>query len=91
MKLIKPLTYYLCIVAFVNSAIGESTPENVLQFKKMAQQGDAKAQYELGVCYYYGDGVEKDLKKAKEWIEKARKAGYSEPDWAQVLDCEWPN
>ena len=28
--------------------------------KKAAQQGDADAQYNLGVMYHNGDGVEKD-------------------------------
>lgn len=29
-----------------------------------AQQGDALAQFDLGDCYYYGDGVAKDLSQA---------------------------
>ena len=28
-----------------------------------ANQGDARAQYNLGVCYGNGDGVEQDMKK----------------------------
>ena len=31
---------------------------------------------QLGVCYYYGNGVLKDTKKAKEWIKKSRDSGY---------------
>ena len=29
----------------------------------------------LGICYYLGKGVLKDLKKAKEWISKAYENG----------------
>ena len=40
---------------------------------KAAKQGDANAQYNLGVMYYHGKGVEQDYFKAREWYEKAVK------------------
>ena len=42
---------------------------------KNAQSGDSEAQYRLGDCYYYGDGVEQDYKKAVEWYEKSAEQG----------------
>lgn len=36
-----------------------------------AEQGDSDAQYQLGVMFYYGEGVSKDLSKAVNWIRKA--------------------
>jgi TPR repeat protein len=36
-----------------------------------AKQGDAIAQYNLGLCYYYGEGVEKDKNTALYWYKKA--------------------
>ena len=41
-----------------------------------AEKSFPKALYELGVCYYYGNGVEKDLTKAVEWFTKAAEQGY---------------
>jgi hypothetical protein len=38
--------------------------------EKAAAQGDAKAQYNLGLMYYHGQGVAKDLFKAREWYEQ---------------------
>ena len=32
----------------------------------------------MGLCYEKGDGVERNLKKAKEWYAKAAKQGYKE-------------
>ena len=32
----------------------------------------------MGDCYEKGDGVERNLKKAKEWYAKAAKQGYKE-------------
>jgi hypothetical protein len=40
-----------------------------------AEQGDAKAQYDLGVIYAKGTGVEKDVAKSFEWFHKAAEQG----------------
>ena len=42
---------------------------------KAAEEGDAKAQYYLGVMYNIGDGVPKDKAKAVEWLTKAAEQG----------------
>jgi TPR repeat protein len=47
-------------------------------YRKAAEQGDAGAQYNLGVLYGQGDGVPKDLKQAAEWYRKAAEQGYAE-------------
>jgi len=44
-------------------------------YAKEAEQGDATAQYNLGVMYFYGRGVPQDNSKAKEWILKAALQG----------------
>ncbi|KXB91570.1 tetratricopeptide repeat protein [Megasphaera hutchinsoni] len=49
---------------------------NELQ-KRMAEQGDAAAQYQLGVCYEHGKGVTQDYKKAVEWYQKAAEQGHT--------------
>lgn len=43
--------------------------------KKAAEEGRANWQCNLGVCYFYGSGVEKDLVEANKWYEKAGKQG----------------
>ena len=43
--------------------------------QKSAEDGDAFAQYELGLSYTDGFGVEKDLTKAAEWLRKAAEQG----------------
>ena len=44
-------------------------------FKSLAAQGDAMAQYHLGVAYVNGQGVPRDYTKAREWFEKAAVQG----------------
>ena len=41
--------------------------EAVRWYKKAADQGDADAQYDLGVAYYNGEGVPQDYAEAYFW------------------------
>jgi len=45
------------------------------QYRLAVERGDAAAQFNLGVCYAKGEGVEKDLKKAVEWFTSAAEQG----------------
>ena len=44
-------------------------------FRKAAEQGDAQAQNNLGLCYDNGDGVAKDSQQAVYWWRKAAEQG----------------
>ena len=44
-------------------------------FKKSAEQGNAKAQFNLGLSYYKGEGIGKDYSKAMHWFAKAAEQG----------------
>ncbi len=46
-------------------------------FMKSAREGNAQSMYIVGRYYEDGIGIEKDLKKAKEWYAKAKKRGNS--------------
>eukprot|EP00232_Nephroselmis_pyriformis_P003606 CAMPEP_0182909502 /NCGR_PEP_ID=MMETSP0034_2-20130328/35782_1 /TAXON_ID=156128 /ORGANISM="Nephroselmis pyriformis, Strain CCMP717" /LENGTH=962 /DNA_ID=CAMNT_0025045759 /DNA_START=420 /DNA_END=3305 /DNA_ORIENTATION=- len=55
-----------------------STPTSshvVSRYHKAAEQGDASSQFNLGVCYEKGQGVEKDLSQASNWYLKAAEQG----------------
>jgi len=43
--------------------------------KKAAGLGDPNAQYNLGVCYYSGQGVPQDFEEAVKWLKKAAGQG----------------
>ena len=43
-----------------------------------ARQGNARAQFLTGVCYYTGEGVGKDLKEAFQWFSRAAQQGDPE-------------
>lgn len=46
-------------------------------FKKAAEMGHAEAQYETGMAYARGTGVEKNEAEAKYWLGKAQASGYN--------------
>ena len=44
-------------------------------FKKLAEQGDSQAQYNLGAMYENGEGVEENIEQAKYWYKKSADQG----------------
>lgn len=41
------------------------------EWKLLAEQGDARAQFSIGLLHENGDGVPRDYTKARQWYEKA--------------------
>jgi hypothetical protein len=59
-------------------AAKEAAVRRTVEFqKKRASEGSQSAQYELGVRYLKGDGVEKDEAAGRKWLESSAKTGYS--------------
>lgn len=50
--------------------------EAVGWYQKAALQGHSDAQYKLGLCYEYGDGIHADLEKAFYWFYQAAKKNH---------------
>ena len=60
------------------SGVYDSTQRVVeLPTPDAAQNGDADAQFDLGLCYDRGDGVERNSTKAFEWYRKAARQGLA--------------
>ena len=80
-------TIWILIFSFLLIACGSKTEcdksqtnESVASIlTKAAEQGDAKAQFEAGLMYFYGVGVPVDMEKAAYWFEKAKKQGFEDP------------
>ncbi len=45
------------------------------EWRPLAEQGDASAQFQLGLLYDNGEGVSRDLASARQWYEKAAAQG----------------
>ena len=68
------LLVFLSNFVSVPSASG-AEPPNLAETRRLAEQGDAKAQFNLAGIYYTANGVPKDLAQAVEWLRKAAEQG----------------
>lgn len=46
-------------------------------FKRLAKRDHAEAQYQLGMLYLYGKGVEQDTQQGITWLKQAATEGYA--------------
>ena len=60
------------------AAVKDSVQNDLQSLIRNAEQGDADAQYYLGNCYYNGEGVERDYRKAVYWYTKAAEQGNAD-------------
>ena len=68
----KLITCAVCAAAIFLSGFVLPPGDNL---KNAAEKGVVEAQYNLGVCYEFGKGVEKDLSEAVKWYRKAAEQG----------------
>ena len=61
--------------------MAQDDAEAVKWYRKAAEQGYAKAQYNLGVVYAQGQGVAKDDAEAVKWYRKAAEQGNAEAQY----------
>ena len=59
---------------FLHSVPDIKTPIELL--RKSASQGHAAAQYELGICYFNGQVVGKNIEESIEWFKKSAEQNY---------------
>ena len=83
----KALRIILAALAFISfqahaesgrTATRNAANETLEQTKKAAEQGDASAQYNLGLHYVDGRGVTKDDAEAVRWYRKAAEQGNAD-------------
>ena len=72
----KVLFFLVSLVALTGCQCG-LTEQDIEQIRKAAEQGDAKAQTNLGVMYAEGKGIPKDAQKAMKWFRKAAEQGLA--------------
>ena len=51
------------------------------EWRPLAEQGNAGAQYNLGIMYYKGQGVPRDDAEALQWFRKAAEQGYAKAQY----------
>jgi TPR repeat protein len=59
----------------IGSAVTASEIDKIQEIHKMAEHGNAEAQYNLGRAYHMGEGVLRDKAEAVKWCRKAAEQG----------------
>jgi len=57
------------------------------EWRPLAEQGDARAQFDLGLLYENGDGVPRDYAKAHQWYEKSAAQGGAKAQFYLGMQC----
>ena len=60
-----------------DTKVEEKYSASIQELKEKAQNGDAKAQYSLGIMCYSGQGVAQDYNEAVMWYKKAAEQGVA--------------
>lgn len=69
------------LLSNINKNVFQPLPDDIDSLLKSAEQGSAQAQHSIGVCYYDGNGVPKDQRKAAGWFKKAAEQGLSKAQY----------
>lgn len=51
------------------------TEEDIHKLLERVEQGDSEAQFQLGLAFYNGDGINKNYREAYHWFLKANEQG----------------
>lgn len=72
----------LCYETGIDIETGDSCEPNKVEavkwYRRSAERGFFKAQDELGSCYKFGFGVEKDVDVAVKWYRRSAEQGYAD-------------
>jgi GAF domain-containing protein/Sel1 repeat-containing protein/PilZ domain-containing protein len=63
-------------VADQRSAAQRPRPKSLADLRKLADQGDAEAQWQMGVRFHNGEGVPHDDAQAMQWFQRAAEQGH---------------
>ena len=63
------------------------TEQKASDYRTAAEQGDADAQFNLGVCYKNGSGVEKSYAQAVYWYKRSAEQGYAKSQYYLGFCC----
>ena len=63
------------------STLAQTADSEFDKYKKLAENGNAEAQYKLGNCYESGKGVAEDDGEAVKWYRKSADQNYAHAQW----------
>jgi TPR repeat protein len=67
--------YDLALCYENGEAVARNAAKAVELYLRAALLGETQSVYEVGRCYFYGIGVERDRRIARVWFDRAKKLG----------------
>lgn len=61
----------------------------ITELQAKAMDGDPRAQFDLGVCYRFGQGVPRSEAMAVKWYRKAAAQGYAKAQYNLGVSCDF--
>lgn len=80
--MLKKIALLFCFFSFTFTIAPAFADNDFNTTYQLAQKGDAREQYNLGVIYLHGEGVKQDDKQAFNWLQKAAKQGDPKAQYA---------
>ena len=77
MKLAKTVLATFCFLLSLALCATSVLAADFNEIQNLAEQGDARAQFNLAKMYDKGEGVQQDKQKAAEWYQKAAEQGLA--------------
>ena len=75
------VTGNLCAMVPQTAAAKPAERSYSKELEDAAKAGQARAQYELALCYISANGVSRSVEQAKIWYEKAAKQGHADAQY----------
>ena len=75
------LVLFILALGLASCANTETREQKFANTQRLAEKGDAKAQYTVGLMYEQGYGVTSDIKQAVAWFEKAAEKGEAKAQY----------
>jgi len=78
----RSLPLLVLLIALSPFVVAQSTPsvtnDRISELRRAAEQGNARAQFNLALMYYNGEGVPKNAAEAVKWYRRAAEQGLAE-------------
>lgn len=76
-RTMRTIFFFTLFIFSCHLLANDKLPSTIPELEKAALDGDSKALVQLGYKYFTGDGVDKDVVKAREYYLEATKYGES--------------
>src|SRR6185503_3714290 len=76
-EMMRCVFFAVIMVVVCATVAAADSHEALMWYRKAAEQGDAWAQYNLGLMYYFGQSIPQDYQEALKWYRQVAERGFA--------------